>query len=166
MLFGALTNSWAGDLVSTVYLPENNFLVKLSNSVKMINSMEQVMTLLIAILYLGTFVQMLGVFCAMLQNIKEKNYKDAFFDQFTWLIFIPSAFIFAGDFLAKGYYPAQLVQFSKYALILSVLLIFIGGFLKSKNPVIRVAKGALNVYSNQVRRYSPFLYSALPRKLQ
>lgn len=145
-IFGALTNSWAGDLISTTYLKPNNFLVKISNYVRFINSMEQVMTLLIIILYLGTFIQMLGVFCAMLQNIKDKNFKDAFFDQFTWLIFIPCAFVYAGDFLAKGYYPTFLIQLSGYGLITSVILIFIGGFLKSRNPVIRIAKGALNVY--------------------
>lgn len=104
------------------------------------------MTLLIAILYLGAFIQMLGVFCAMLQNIKEKNYKDAFFDQFTWLIFIPCAFIFAGEFLAAGYYPAALVSIAKIGLLISIVLIFIGGFLKSKSPAIRVVKGFLNMY--------------------
>jgi V/A-type H+-transporting ATPase subunit I len=146
MLFGALTNSWAGDLVSTVYLPENNFLVKLSNSVKMINSMEQVMTLLIAILYLGTFVQMLGVFCAMLQNIKDHQYRDAFFDQFTWLVFIPSAFLVAGEFLAPGYYPSVLIRISTYCIMVSLVLLFIGGTLKSTNPVSKIAKGFLNLY--------------------
>lgn len=147
IFFGAITNSWAGDLISLTYIKNpNNFLIKLSNYVKVINSMEQVMTLLIAILYLGAFIQMLGVFCAMLQNIKEKNYKDAFFDQFTWLIFIPSAFIFAGEFLAAGYYPATLIAISKIGLLTSIVLIFIGGFLKSKNPAIRVVKGLLNMY--------------------
>ncbi|MCE5223456.1 hypothetical protein LLG10_04610 [bacterium] len=146
MIFGALTNSWAGDLISTVYLPANHFLVKLSNSVKMINSMEQVMTLLIAILYLGTFVQMLGVFCAMLQNIKDHHYRDAFFDQLTWLIFIPSAFLFAGEFLAPGYYPAVLIRIAQYAIIVTMVLLFIGGTLKSRNPVAKIAKGFLNLY--------------------
>jgi V/A-type H+-transporting ATPase subunit I len=144
--FGALTNSWAGDLLSITYLPANHFLVKLTNSLKIINSMEQVMTLLIAILYLGAFVQMVGIFSAMLQNIKEKNIKDAFFDQFTWFIFIPSAFIFAGEFLAPGYYPGWLVLSAKYLLFTCLIFIFIGGAMKSRNPVIKVVKGILNIY--------------------
>lgn len=145
-IVGALTNSWAGDLVSKTYLPENNFLVKFKNSLVLVDSIEQIMTLLVIILYLGLAVQMLGVFMAFMQNIKEKNYSGAIFDQLSWLIFLPCAFFFAGDFLVKNYYPPILIKISGIGLIISLIMVFYGGFIQSKRPAIKVLKGFVNIY--------------------
>jgi V/A-type H+-transporting ATPase subunit I len=145
-IFGALTNSWAGDLVSITYLPKDNFLIKLKNSLVVVDSIEQIMTLLVIILYLGLVVQMLGVFMAFLQNIKEKNYIGAIFDQVSWLIFLPCAFFFAGDFLVKGYYPPLLIKISGIGLIVSLIMVFYGGFIQSSRPVIKILKGFVNIY--------------------
>jgi V/A-type H+/Na+-transporting ATPase subunit I len=145
-LFGAFTASWAGDLVSETYLPKNNFLVQLKNKFVMVNSIDQIMTLLVIILYIGLAVQMLGVFMAFLQNIKEKNYIDAIFDQISWLIFLPCAFFFAGNFLVKGYYPPLLIIISVIGLMVSLLMIFYGGFRQSSRPAIKILKGFVNIY--------------------
>jgi V/A-type H+-transporting ATPase subunit I len=78
--FGAITNSWAGDLVSSTYMSKNNFLVKLKDSMVLMDPVKQIMTYMVIVLYLGLVIQMLGVLMAFMQNIKEKNIKDAIFD--------------------------------------------------------------------------------------
>lgn len=144
--FGALTNSWAGDLVSSTYLPKNNFLVNFKNSLMLVDPVNQIMTYMVVVLYLGLTIQMLGVFMAFMQNIKEKNIKGAIFDQVSWLIFLPCAFFFAGNFMVPNYYPSLLIKICGYGLIVSLLMIFYGGFIQSSRPVIKILKGFVNIY--------------------
>jgi V/A-type H+/Na+-transporting ATPase subunit I len=74
--FGMLTTSWAGDLI-TSYTPKSSLIHRIHISLGLINTSEQVMTLMVAIIYLGVFSQMLGVGMSMLQSIKEKKWVQA-----------------------------------------------------------------------------------------
>jgi V/A-type H+-transporting ATPase subunit I len=143
--FGMLTSSWAGDLVST-YTPKSSLIHKIHSSLGLINTSEHVMTLMVAIIYLGVFAQMTGVAMSMLQSIKEKKWIQAIFDQLSWLFFMPSITLVVGQFLVPGYYPAMLVFWAGRIVYLAVAMIFIGGFIKTRNPLVGVFSGTLNFY--------------------
>ncbi|HOI24727.1 MAG TPA: V-type ATPase 116kDa subunit family protein [Caldisericia bacterium] len=143
--FGILTTSWAGDLISS-YTPKSSLIHRIHSSLGLINSSEQVMTLMVAIIYLGVFSQMLGVAMSMLQNIKEKKWIQAIFDQLSWLLFMPAITLVVGQFLVPNYYPAGMVFWAGRVVYLAVVMIFIGGFIKTRNPVAGVFSGALNFY--------------------
>ncbi len=144
--FGAITGSWGGDLISETYLNPNNPIVKIKNSLTIINPLKDIMTMLIVIIILGVANQMYGIILAMASNLKNKNYKDAIFDQLSWLIFIPGGVIAAGNFLGPGTFSKDLVNLSYIALIIGLIMIFLGGFIKSKSIFNRLIKGFLNIY--------------------
>jgi V/A-type H+/Na+-transporting ATPase subunit I len=143
--FGMLTSSWAGDLVSS-YLPESNVIHRLHLTLGVINTSEHVMVLMVAIIYLGVLAQMLAVTLAMMQNLKEAKWIQAIFDQFSWLLFMPSITLVIGQFLVPGYFPEHLISLAGRIVYLALAMIFIGGFIKTKNPVAGVFNGILNFY--------------------
>ncbi len=143
--FGMITTSWAGDLVTT-YVPSSWWLHRLHHSLGIISASEHVMVMMVAIIYLGVIAQMIAVAMAMFQNIKEKKWIDAIFDQFSWMLFMPSITIVIGQYLAPGYFPEGLVSWAGYICYLSIAMIFIGGFIKSKNPITGVFSGTINFY--------------------
>jgi V/A-type H+-transporting ATPase subunit I len=144
--FGLITGSWGGDLVSETYLNPNNPIVKIKNSLTIIDPLKDIMTMLIAIVILGVATQMYGIILAMISNLKNKNYKDAIFDQLSWLIFIPGGVIAAGNFLGPGTFSKDLINLGYGALIIGLIMIFLGGFIKSKSIINRIIKGFLNIY--------------------
>jgi len=144
--FGLITGSWGGDLISESYLSPNSLILKVKNSLIIIDPLKNIMAMLVAIVILGVVSQMYGIFIAILSNIKDRNYKDAIFDQLSWLIFIPGGVVVAGNFLAKEVFPQKLVALGLTALVIGIIMIFIGGFLKSKSPINRIIKGFLNIY--------------------
>jgi V/A-type H+-transporting ATPase subunit I len=144
--FGLITGSWGGDLVSETYLNPNNPIVKIKNSLTIIDPLKDIMTMLIAIVILGVATQMYGIILAMISNLKNKNYKDAIFDQLSWLIFIPGGVIAAGNFLGPGTFSKDLINLGYGALIIGLIMIFLGGFIKSKSIIKRIIKGFLNIY--------------------
>jgi V/A-type H+/Na+-transporting ATPase subunit I len=143
--FGMLTTSWAGDLI-TSYTPESSLIHRVHSSLGLINTSEHVMTLMVAIIYLGVFAQMAGVVMSMLQSIKEKKWLQAIFDQLSWLLFMPAVTLVIGQFLVPAYYPEHIVYWAGRVVYLAIAMIFIGGFIKTRNPVAGVFSGALNFY--------------------
>jgi V/A-type H+/Na+-transporting ATPase subunit I len=143
--FGMLTTSWAGDLISS-YTPKSSLIHRIHSSLGLINTSEHVMTLMVAIIYLGVFAQMTGVAMSMLQSLKEKKWIQAIFDQLSWLFFMPSITLIVGQFLVPGYYPETLVFWAGRVVYLAVAMIFIGGFIKTRNPLAGIFSGTLNFY--------------------
>ncbi|MCK5848624.1 MAG: hypothetical protein KAH01_05450 [Caldisericia bacterium] len=146
-IFGALTESWAGDLISVSYLPKESFLIKIKDAIGVINPSNNFVAIMVAVIYLGALLQCIGIAMAFLQKMKEKNYKDAILNSLSWILFIPGSVFVAGQFLVPGYYPELLVTFSTWVCLFSLVLIFIGGYLNSgKNVFKGIIKGFLNIY--------------------
>lgn len=146
-LFGALTESWAGDLFTSSYLPETSIFVKLKDFVGVMNPSESFIVLMVGVIYVGAFLQCIAIFMSFLQRCKEKQFAEAIFNNLSWILFIPSAVIVAGQFLSPGYYPSVLVLISQWICIGSLVLIFVGGFLQSRNNIFKgIVKGFLNMY--------------------
>jgi len=144
--FGAITGSWGGDLISDTYLSPNNSILRIKNTLTIIDPLKDIMTMLVSVIILGIVNQMYGVFIAMLSNIRDRNFRDAIFDQLSWLIFVPGAVITAGNFLAPNIFPANVIDIGYKAMILGLIMIFLGGFLKSTSIINRMIKGFLNIY--------------------
>jgi V/A-type H+-transporting ATPase subunit I len=146
-VFGAITESWAGDLFSISYLPSHSIFVKLKHFVGIMNPSESFIALMVGVIYLGAFLQCTAILMSFLQRCKEKQFAEAFFNNLSWILFIPSAVIVAGQFLSPGYFPEVLVQYTQWTCIVSLFMIFIGGFLHSKNNIFKgIVKGFLNMY--------------------
>ncbi|MDD4028277.1 MAG: V-type ATPase 116kDa subunit family protein [Caldisericia bacterium] len=149
-LFGAFTESWAGDLFTISYLPANSFFVNLKSFVGVMNPSESFIALMVGVIYIGAFLQCTAILMSFLQRWKEKQYAEAFFNNLSWILFIPSAVIVAGQFLSPGYYPVPLVQYSQWLCLLSLLMIFAGGMIQSRNNIFKgIIKGFLNMYGIQ-----------------
>ncbi len=146
-LFGALTESWAGDLFTVSYLPESSVFIKLKDFVGVMNPSQSFIALMVGVIYVGAFLQCTAILMAFLQRCKERQYAEAIFNNLSWILFIPSAVIVAGQFLSPGYYPSVLVFISQQICIAALVLIFIGGFLQSRNNIFKgIVKGFLNMY--------------------
>jgi len=146
-LFGALTESWAGDLFTPSYLPESSMLVKLKDFVGVMNPSQSFIALMVGVIYIGAFLQCTAIFMSFLQRCKERQFAEAILNNLSWILFIPSAVIVAGQFLSPGYYPSVLVLISQWICIVSLGLIFVGGFLQSRTNIFKgIVKGFLNMY--------------------
>jgi V/A-type H+/Na+-transporting ATPase subunit I len=146
-VFGAITESWAGDLFSISYLPSHSIFVKMKRFVGIMNPSESFIALMVGVIYLGAFLQCTAIMMSFLQRCKEKQYAEAFLNNLSWILFIPSAVFVAGQFLSPGYYPEGLVQYSQWICIGSLFMIFVGGVIQSRNNILKgIVKGFLNMY--------------------
>lgn len=124
MICGALTGSWAGDLVSATYLGAGNPLVHVVEALKIIDPLQSAFKFLILVWGIGALSQLYGVVLAMIKAIRRRAYASAVFDCVGWLIFLPAivGLIFGGSLGA---------MFKRYDLIavgIGAVLLLIGGY--------------------------------------
>jgi V/A-type H+-transporting ATPase subunit I len=80
----------------------------------------------------------------MVENLKQKDFMAAIFDQVTWIVLLWSLVLYA---LSKyGVVPQQYTPLFKYAAIAAALGIIALSYRASKNPGARLAWGFYNLY--------------------
>ncbi len=88
-IVGVLTGAWAADLLSAAYLSENNLLVRMRETLMVVDMVEKSLLTLCVALMLGVANQLFSVVCLMLKNFKRGNPWAAIFDGGFWLLFLP-----------------------------------------------------------------------------
>ncbi len=108
VVFGAMFGSFLGDLYSAKYLGENNPLLIIMDSVRIIDPLEKPMVVLVCALLIGMLNQLYGVGLKMYGAVLQRNYTEAICDGLFWLIILPGFAILASGMFAPV--PALLTR--------------------------------------------------------
>ena len=92
-IIGAITGAWAGDLHNAKYLGENNLLLRLRNSLMLIDPLAKPVVALVFAIGLGIINQFYGISLRMYGELKKGNVGNAIYDCVFWLIFLPGILI-------------------------------------------------------------------------
>ena len=119
---GALTGSWFADSVQMLLGEKMLWLDNMRASIMLFDPMKDPLKFFMLSLGLGYIQILFGLIIAFLNNIKNKDYAAAIFEQLTWLIFLNSLLLYG---LAKGeIIPAGLAKVFGTLAIIQVVLIF------------------------------------------
>lgn len=94
-IFGALTGSWAGDLYKPEYLGEGNPLLRLKESLCLLDPLSDILRALVYALALGVINQFYAIALRMYKEYRMGRPLDALLDGGLWLLFLPGVIILA-----------------------------------------------------------------------
>jgi V/A-type H+-transporting ATPase subunit I len=140
---GALTGSWCGNAIETLFgigsRPD-----ELRRSIMLFDPMKEPMTFFILSLGIGYFQILCGLTIAFVNNLKQKDYASAAFEQLTWLIFLNSMLVFG---LSKaGMLSPILAKPCGILAIIQAVLIFL--FTERKSGIAgRIGGGVFGLFS-------------------
>ncbi len=92
-IFGAIMGSWAGDLYKPQYLGENNLLLRLKESLCLLDPMTDILVALVASLSLGVLNQFYALFLRIYREYRMGRPIDGLLDGGLWLVFLPGIII-------------------------------------------------------------------------
>ena len=119
---GALTGSWFGDSIQTM-IGEGTGLDKIRTSIMLFDPMKEPMKFFLLSLGIGYIQILFGLFIAFFNNLKQKDYMAAAFEQLTWLIMLNSLLLFG---LAKaGMLAGWVGKVCGFLAIIQAVLIFL-----------------------------------------
>ncbi len=102
VIFGLLTGTWMGDLLTGPYLGEDRPLAWLAKSCQFIDPMKKALAALAIALGLGIVNQFYGITLRMGMEIRKKDYAAAFFDAGLWLVMLPGLLIVIAPMFVPG----------------------------------------------------------------
>jgi V/A-type H+-transporting ATPase subunit I len=145
IIVGALTGSWAGDLLSETYLGRGNPVSKLVSWMALINPTEAAFQFLIIVWIIGGVNQLYGVGLAIYKAARRKDYASILYDCVGWLLFLPalSALLFIGTKWGPGFRIGYLA-----ALVVGLVLLLLGGARQAKGPA-KLLTALVNLYGIQ-----------------
>ena len=145
IIVGALTGSWAGDLLSETYLGSGNPVSKLVSWMTLINPTEAAFQFLIIVWIIGGANQLYGVALAIYKAARRKDYASILYDCVGWLLFLPalSALLFIGTKWGPGFRTGYLA-----ALVTGLVLLLLGGARQAKGPA-KLLTALVNLYGIQ-----------------
>jgi V/A-type H+-transporting ATPase subunit I len=122
VIAGALTGGWFGDAVF-VFAGEGSWLDNLRTSIMLFDPMTQPMVFFGLALGIGYIQIMFGICLALYNNLRQKDYASAIFEQVTWLILLNSLALVG--VCKAGLLPDWLAKvFGGLAIIQAVLIFF------------------------------------------
>ncbi|MDZ4858537.1 MAG: V-type ATPase 116kDa subunit family protein [Candidatus Hydrogenedentes bacterium] len=99
-IFGALMGSWLGDLYKPEYLGEGNLLLRLKDSMMVLDPLADPVTMLLLALGIGMLNQFYGIGLKMYGALRTGDKASAVFDGLLWLITLPGMVILVGTLFA------------------------------------------------------------------
>jgi len=91
-LFGLLTGTWMGDLLThegNAYVSAGNPLVRFANACTVFNPLKDPLNALVLSLIIGMATQFYGIIVKMVTEVRRRDYAAAAFDGGLWLLFLP-----------------------------------------------------------------------------
>lgn len=137
IFFGALTGGWFGADLEAIG-PVGKFLA----SFKVFDIASNIILVLIASLAIGLLHQLFGLLLSMYSHIKNGNMATAFWKPGTWILLLISLITFA----LKGMSPTLESLPWLPILVIALFLFAWGQGEGTKNPVIRLLKGAAGLF--------------------
>ncbi len=147
VVFGLLTGTWMGDLVSEKYLaPEGALapLLSLRNACKLMDPLDKPLLALLVSLALGILNQFYGIVLKMGLEIRRRDYTAAVFDAGLWLVFLPALVVA----ITPMFYPLPgTVKIVAYSLLgASALALVLTQGRREKGFVGKAVTGAVSLY--------------------
>jgi V/A-type H+-transporting ATPase subunit I len=147
ILFGLLTGTWMGDLVSEKYLSPQGVLAPLLNlrdSCKLMDPLDKPLLALLVSLALGILNQFYGIVLKMCLEIRRRDYASAVFDAGLWLVFLPGLILA----ITPMFYPlpGTVVTVAYWLLGVSALGLVLTQGRKEKGVVAKGITGVVSLY--------------------
>ncbi len=143
VIAGALTGSWFADAIFS-FAGEGSGIDNLRTKIMLFDPLKSPLTFFMLSLGLGYIQIQFGLGIAFYNNIRNKDYPAAIFEQLTWLIFLNSLLLYG---LSKGgILPAALAKVFGPLAIIQTVLIFL--FTERKSGVSgRIGGGVFALFS-------------------
>lgn len=143
-VIGILTGAWAGDLYSANYLGENNFLLRLRNSLMVIDPLAKPVIALMFAIGIGVINQFYGILLKMYGELRKGNIENAIYDCVLWLIFLPGILIIAVPLFTK--IPDWLFNIGLYMCISSAIGLVLTQGRNEKSWAGKIITGLVSIY--------------------
>lgn len=144
MIFGAITGSWAGDLYNPAYLGENNFLLKIKESISLLDPLSKPIIALLFTIGLGVLNQFYGIALRMYGELRKRNVLNAICDGLLWLIMLPGFLILISAIFLK--IPGNIVSIGKYMAILGAVGLISTQGRNKKSLAGKIFTGIVSLY--------------------
>jgi V/A-type H+-transporting ATPase subunit I len=143
-IFGVLTGGWAGDLYKPEYLGEDNFLLRLKESLCLIDPLSDILLALGCALAVGVVNQFYALFLKMYKEYRMGRPLDGLMDGGLWILFLPGIIIFA----CSIFYPMPhgLMRTARVLLIVGAVGLVLTQGRREKGLVAKFLTGLVSLY--------------------
>lgn len=146
VIFGLLTGTWMGDLLTGPYLGEDRPLQWLADSCLLLDPMKKALVALAIALGLGIVNQFYGITLRMGLEIRKGDYAAAFFDAGLWLVMLPGLLIVIAPMFVPGV-PASLITTGWILLGIGALgLVLTQGRNEEGGFAVKAVTGVVSLY--------------------
>ena len=141
---GAITGSWFGDAIQQLVPEQYGAVEGFRQKLMLFDPMSDPMTFFLLSLGLGYLQIIFGLCLALYNNLRNKDYAAAIFEQVTWLLLLNSLLLFG---LCKGkLLPTGLAPIFGWVAIIQAILIFL--FTERKSGLAgRIGGGVFALFS-------------------
>ncbi|HDY66846.1 MAG TPA: hypothetical protein ENH85_03525 [Candidatus Scalindua sp.] len=143
-IIGAMTGGWAGDIYDAKYLGENNLLLRLRNSLMIIDPLARPIIALVFAIGLGIINQFYGISLRMYGELRKGRVGNAIFDGVLWLIFLPGIIIITIPIFAKV--PGGIFNAGLYMVIGSAIGLVLTQGRNEKSWIGKIVIGFVSMY--------------------
>jgi len=152
VFWGAMFGSWFGDVVTIV---STNFFNKpVSIKPLWFEPMKDPMRMLVFSMAIGVIHIFAGLAANLIQNVKAKKYKDAFYDAVLWYLLVGGLIVYAlsnqkfVEILNLNFIvPASIGKIASAVAIVAAVGVVLTAGRESKNWFKRIAKGLYGLYN-------------------
>jgi V/A-type H+/Na+-transporting ATPase subunit I len=143
-IIGAVTGGWAGDIYNAKYLGENNLILRLRNSLMIIDPLARPIIALVFAIGLGILNQFYGISLRMYGELRRGNVGNAIFDCVLWLIFLPGIIIITIPLFSK--IPGWIFNIGLYMIIGSAIGLVLTQGRNEKTWIGKIVIGFVSMY--------------------
>ncbi|MFN3466700.1 MAG: V-type ATP synthase subunit I, partial [Candidatus Brocadiales bacterium] len=143
-VFGALTGGWAGDLYKPEYLGEGNLLLRLRESLCLLDPFSDILLALVCALALGVINQFYAISLRMYKEYRMGRPLDALLDGGLWLLFLPGVIVPACSIFSPV--PSGLMSVSKILLVAGGVGLVLTQGRREKGLVPKFITGLVSLY--------------------
>ncbi len=143
-IFGALTGGWAGDLYKPEYLGKGNLLLRLKESLCVIDPLTDILVALVCVLALGVLNQFYALFLLAYKEYRMGRPIDALLDGGLWLLFLPGIIILA----CSVFFPvsAELKKLARVLVMVCAVGLILTQGRREKGLVPKLLTGLVSLY--------------------
>lgn len=143
-IFGALTGSWAGDLYAPEYLGESNFLLRLMQSVVLLDPLAKPIVALLSALAIGVLNQFYGMAFKIYGEVRRGRIMDAFLDGGLWLITLPGFLLLLTPLFTQ--IPSWLFRSGLFLFSVGAVGLVLTQGRREEGLVVKIITGVVSLY--------------------
>lgn len=143
-IFGALTGGWAGDLYKPEYLGKDNLLLRLKESLCLLDPLSDVLLALVCALALGVINQFYALFLRMYKEYRMGRPLDALLDGGLWFLFLPGVIILVSSIFSP--IPPGFLRIARFLLIVGAVGLILTQGRREKGLVPKFLTGLVSLY--------------------